>query len=86
MITVEEKIKMYRKLNKDEIINMLIEANRQLSNLTVEPKITYQNNSPQKVPYHEVCGCEVCHCTIGNRMVDLNGRGEYVTTTNITTS
>jgi len=22
------------------------------------------------VPYHQVCGCEVCGCTMANRMVD----------------
>lgn len=26
----------------------------------------------KKVPYYEICGCEVCNCTIGNRMVEPN--------------
>lgn len=87
--TVEQKRKMYHKLNKDEIIDMLIESNRQLSILTAEPRVTY--NEKRKVMYNEICGCNpnnggsgICGCVMANQLVDVGGV-EYVTTTNITT-
>lgn len=39
-----------------------------------------------KVPYHTICGCDVCHCVMGNKMVDIDSSGNYVLKTNITTS
>ena len=77
--TKEEKIKMYNKLSKKELIEMLIEANRHLNNR--QPTINY----PDQVPYHTICqSCKnggVCGCTMANQMVDrgVNYKTEYVT-------
>ena len=80
--TKEEKIKMYNKLSKKELIEMLIEANRHLNNR--QPTINY----PDQVPYNELCSCNpknggsgICGCTMANQMVDrgINYKTEYVT-------
>jgi len=31
--------------------------------------ITVPNGTGDLVPYHTICGCEVCGCTMGNKMV-----------------
>ena len=71
--TKEEKVKMYNKLSKKELIEMLIEANRHLNNR--QPTITY----PDQVPYNEICSCNplnggsgICGCIMANQMVDYN--------------
>ena len=28
-----------------------------------------------KVPYHTICGCDVCYCIVGNKMVDPESSG-----------
>ena len=80
--TKEEKEKMYNKLSKKELIEMLIEANRHLNNR--QPTITY----PDQVPYNEICSCNplnggsgICGCTVANQLVDRNitYKTEYVT-------
>lgn len=80
--TKEEKVKMYNKLSKKELIEMLIEVNTYLNDR--QPIISY----PDQVPYHEICSCNpqnggsgVCSCTIANEMVDRYPfyRAEYVT-------
>ena len=81
-ITNEEKVKMYNKLSKKELIEMLIEANRHLNNR--QSTITYTD----QVPYNELCSCNplngcsgVCGCTMANQLVDKNNtyKTEYVT-------
>ena len=80
--TKEEKVKMYSKLSKKELIEMLIEANRHLNNRQAEI------NYPDKVPYSELCSCNprnggsgICGCTMANQLVDRNitYKTEYVT-------
>ena len=80
--TKEEKVKMYSKLSKKELIEMLIEANRHLNNRQAEI------NYPDQVPYSELCSCNpknggsgICGCTMANQLVDRNitYKTEYVT-------
>lgn len=82
--TKEEKIKIYNKLTKKELIEMLIEANRHLNNR--QPTISYPEQD--KVPYNELCSCNpknggsgICGCTMANQMVDRNPfyKTEYIT-------
>lgn len=40
----------------------------------------------QLVPYHTICGCDVCNCTIGNRLVYPSSSGNYITDNTFTTS
>lgn len=76
-----EKIEMYNKLSKKELILMLIEANKYLDNR--QPYITY----PDQVPYNELCSCNpknggsgICGCTMGNKMVTTKPfKTEYIT-------
>jgi len=84
MIQAEEKIEMYNKLSKKELILMLIEANKYLDNR--QPYITY----PDQVPYNELCSCNpknggsgICGCTMGNEMVKRNNNytSEFLTYT-----
>ena len=79
--TKEEKVKMYNKLSKKELIEMLIEANRNLNNR--QPIITY----PDQVPYNELCSCNpknggsgICGCIMANEMITTKSfKTEYVT-------
>ena len=77
--TKEEKVKMYNKLSKKELIEMLIEANRHLNSR--QPTVSY----PDQVPYNELCSCNpknggsgICGCTMANQMVDTY-KTEYIT-------
>lgn len=36
-----------------------------------------------KVPYHKICGCNVCNCTIGNTLVYPWSSGNFNTSTTI---
>ncbi len=36
-----------------------------------------------KVPYHTICGCSVCNCTMANTMVNLSNGAITTSTTNL---
>jgi hypothetical protein len=42
--------------------------------------VTVPNGTGDLVPYHTICGCEVCGCTMGNNMVNPGLRAQTVTT------
>lgn len=91
--THEEKVAMYMKLSKKELIEMLIQAN-----LVLESRSSYigSYSIPDKVPYGSICSCNpanggsgICGCIMGNQMVDNPAKyGSPViqsqTTTNLT--
>lgn len=73
--TDKEKYEMYNLLEKNELIKMLIEANRHLYKVT--PIITIG----------DTCSCNpinggdgICRCTVGNQIIDNN---EYTYHNNI---
>ena len=69
--TQEQKFKMYSKLSKKELIQMLIEANRHLNN----KPIVYDLTEPLRT-YAEICPCNplnggsgICGCTMANEII-----------------
>lgn len=83
---------------KAKIVERLLEeksitAEEAVVLLTEKAQIGFQQFTPNtiiggdgKVPYHEICGCSVCHCVMGNKMVDPNGSGNWQTDNTFTTS
>lgn len=77
--TKEEKVEMYNKLSKKELIELLIEANNLINKIT-QPTVNvnrFDTNTP--IFYHEVCGCNplnggsgICGCTMANIKVNKN--------------
>lgn len=66
--------------SKDRIVERLLE-NKHITTeeaiiLLKENQIGFKqfpvNITPAtgKVPYHTICGCDVCHCVMGNKLVD----------------
>lgn len=67
---------------KDEIVDRLLKEGHITSKeaiLLLKEKEVIQQfpsfpfgtpNSNGKVPYHEICGCDVCNCINANKMVD----------------
>ena len=75
-MTHVEKVKMYRKLSKSELIEMLIESNRQLWN--IPPVVSMPSESYETV-FSDLCSCNpknggsgVYGCTLGNMIVKRN--------------
>lgn len=73
--THEEKVKMYSKISKKDLISMLIEANRHLT--LRKPEVVFPSN--QGLTVGDLCGCNprnggsgICGCTIANNPVDYN--------------
>ncbi len=67
--TDEEKFKMYNKLSKKDLINMLIESNKHLNSRPLR----YTNQTT----VGDLCSCNplnggsgMCGCTIANNLVD----------------
>lgn len=82
----EEKVKMYNKLTKKELIAMLIQTNLHLDQK--HPSIKYVDpiNYPIQT-YSDICSCNpknggsgICGCSIGGQILYPNNT-EYVTTT-----
>ncbi len=74
-MTREEKFKMYNKLSKKELINLLIESQEQQFHNYTLTGTTLSNGS---VLYNEICGCNPlnggsgnCNCTMANTVVTL---------------
>jgi len=72
--TDEQKFQMYNKLTKKELIVMLIEANKHLSNR--QPITLFPKSDGEEVPYNELCSCNpknggsgICGCTMANQIV-----------------
>ena len=74
----EEQVMMYKKLSKKELINMLIEANRCLRNITpIIRSYPFEfKETLEKQPFHVTCSCNpdnggsgICGCTMVNMMV-----------------
>ena len=74
----KEKFQMYDKLDKAEIINMLIQCNKHLENLT--PMVSYTIKPDPNDPFCPYCGCpkrmlgngivgQLCICTDWNQAV-----------------
>jgi hypothetical protein len=80
-MTQDEKYKMYSKLRKKELINMLIEANNVIHRLTMQPIAQIKpyyipQGNDDLVLYGELCSCNpknggsgICGCVMGNKMV-----------------
>ena len=69
--TLEEKVKMYQKFSKKELITMLIEANRHLNNRPLE----YFTGT---ISYNDICSCNpknggsgICGCIMANQEVRI---------------
>ena len=82
-MTYDEKVSMYKKLSKLELINMLIESNRHLNN---KPPVVIIPSESDDVMYSEICGCNprnggsgVCGCIMGNTIVKRGGQKEITT-------
>jgi hypothetical protein len=80
----EDKVKMYSKMSKKELVEMLIQANDIIGQLLNKPYIidtdklplTDYNGVPDMVPFHETCSCNpsnggsgICSCIMANKMV-----------------
>jgi len=84
--THEEKVKMYSKLNKKELVEMLIEANNHLDRFTNPTKYLFYG-ADRGLTVGDLCGCNprnggsgICGCTIANNPVDYNTtQYEYLT-------
>ena len=73
--TYEEKFEMYSKLSKRELISMLIEANKHLS----DRPLTWSNGgfyNKSVTTFAELCSCNpanggsgICGCTMANKIV-----------------
>lgn len=73
-MTKEEKVKMYNKLSKKELIEMLIEANNHL----VSRPLTWKNEGffPKQQTVGDLCPCNplnggsgICGCTMANQVI-----------------
>lgn len=83
---------------KDKIVERLLEdkhitAEEAVILLKERTPIGFQQFTPNtliagdgKVPYHTICGCDICHCVMANKMVDPNGSGNWHTDNTFTTS
>lgn len=72
--THEEKVKMYNKLSKKDLITMLIEANRHLNNRPYV--VNFDTPYTTDILYNEICGCNpknggsgICGCTMANQII-----------------
>ena len=69
-LTKEEKYKLYNKLTKRELIDLLITSQTILENMTNEISYDpiYNSYNPcKKCPQHPSNGGSgICHCTLGN--------------------
>lgn len=74
-VTKEDRVKMYNKLSKSELIEMLIESNNIIDKfITPTIKTDYSTNNP--VLYSDICGCNptnggngICGCTMPNQQL-----------------
>ena len=74
--THEEKIVMYNKLSKKELIEMLIESNKQLSMVVkshaFQPYIIYPYTpSPNKYPWDNVINCNNATSLSNNKATEM---------------
>jgi hypothetical protein len=82
--THKEKVEMYMKLSKKELVEMLIEANKQISELInnrplnpiTQPYVDMSGGLPDEVPFSETCSCNpknggsgICGCVMANKMI-----------------
>lgn len=75
--TREEKIAMYMKLSKEELVQLLINNQGIVESLLKYPQ--QQNIIPatnETVPFYEICSCNpknggsgICGCTVANNQV-----------------
>ena len=74
--TYEEKVKMYSRLTKKELIAMLIEANK---NLSERPLTIFTSTQFDRLKtYGDICSCNplnggsgICGCIMANREVKV---------------
>ena len=77
---------------KDKIVERLLE-NKHITTeeaviLLKETQVGFPVNiapATGKVPYHTICGCDVCHCVTGNKMVDVESSQKINTYTTSST-
>ena len=84
--------------SKDKIVERLLEekaitAEEAVVLLKERTPIGFQQFTPNtligtdgKVPYHTICGCDICHCVNANKMVDPNSSGNWIIDNTFTTS
>lgn len=99
--THDEMVRMYMKLTKKELVEMLIESNNNLNRVLknkpftpiTQPYVDMGGGLPDKVPYGEICSCNpknggsgVCGCIMGNNMVPNPEKYGYPKVNYITTT
>jgi len=71
---IVERLIKEKHITVEEAVVLLVE--KQSIGLTQFPSQPIRSDG--KVPYHTICGCDVCHCVIGNKMVDPDRSGNFV--------
>lgn len=84
-------------VTKDKIVERLLENKtitteeavillKEKTNLQEFKQFPVNLLPPREVPYHTICGCDICHCVMANKMVNPDSSGNFNIDTTYTTS
>lgn len=92
--TTSDEIRVVAELENNGMLHIFSESQLELQPVMKEEKepflkeekvFTYVSKSDDLVPYHTTCGCTICNCIMGNKMIPNPAKYGYPTT-NTTTS
>lgn len=79
-----EKLLKEKNITTEEAVVLLKEKSLAVNGFM--DLISYPKRKDNKVPYNEICGCTICGCSMGNKLVEPGNSGNFYTDNTFTTS